>query len=140
MATSTSSTLTAPAHWAAQWLRIGWFLALNRTLEWQAGGLGPAPSYKPQRPVPKFNELLADLAGLVAADADAVKSGLYPPMPDDGTSLTDYIARIRAMMADLPEAHRRLRPFYPYTDQLAAERVGARGSNRFRNEKMHKIM
>lgn len=107
MATSTSSTLTAPAHWAAQWLRIGWFLALNRTLEWQAGSLGTAPSYKPQRPVPKFNELLTDLAGLVAADADAVKSGLYPPMPDDGTPLTDYIARIRAMMADVPEAYRR---------------------------------
>jgi hypothetical protein len=107
MATTAVSTFSAPAHWATQWMRIGWFLALNRTLEWQAGSLGPVPSYKPQRPVPKFNGLLADLAGLVAADAEAVKCGLYPPMPDDGTPLTDYIARIRAMMADIPEAYRR---------------------------------
>lgn len=107
MAAHATSPLAAPAHWTAQWLRVGWFLALNRTLEWQAAGLGPSMAYKPQRPVPKFNELLASLANLIAADADAVRSGLYRTMSDDGTALDDYAARIRAMMADLPEAYRR---------------------------------
>lgn len=107
MAAHAPSPLSGPAQWTTQWLRVAWFLALNRTLEWQSSTLGPGKSYKPQHPVPTFNELLADLGNLIAADAAAVRRGVYPPMSDDGTPLPDYVSRIRAMMADLPEAYRR---------------------------------
>ncbi len=107
MAGGFRSNLDAPAHWAAQWMRIGWFLALNRAVEWQASNLGGLPTYKPQRPVPSFNELLTDLARLIAADADAVRRQAYPLMADDGTPLSDYVNRVRAMLADLPGALQR---------------------------------
>lgn len=107
MAANASTTIDAPSHWASQWLRIGWFLALNRAVEWRAASLGPLPPYKPKRPVPRFNELLSTLGRLIEDDSAAVRQGLYPAMPDDGTSLADYVGRIRAMMADLPEALRR---------------------------------
>lgn len=122
LATDPAFPLAAPAQWTGQWLRVAWFLALNRALEWQSAGLGPAHSYKPERPVPKFNELLADLAILIADDAAAVRRGLYPPMSDDGTPLADYVARIRAMMADMPEAHRRRAKADADTAKSAPER------------------
>lgn len=99
--------LDVPAQWAGQWLRVGWFLALNRVVEWRAVQHGSATTYKPQRPVPRFDELLGELGRLLAADAQAVRDGLYPAMSDDGTSFADYIGRVRSMMADLPAAMQR---------------------------------
>lgn len=107
MAASLKSNLDASAHWAAQWMRIGWFLALNRVVEGRASSFGGLPSYKPQRPVPSFNELLADLARLVQSDVAAVRRGDYAAMPDDATPLSEYLERVRAMLADLPEALQR---------------------------------
>jgi ubiquinone/menaquinone biosynthesis C-methylase UbiE len=106
-ATAIGSTLDVTAHLAGQGVRLGWYLALNRLLDWRADSLGQRPTYKPQRPVPDMRALLADLGQLLLADAAAVRDGVFPPMADDGVSLREHLARVGAMFADLPEALRR---------------------------------
>jgi ubiquinone/menaquinone biosynthesis C-methylase UbiE len=61
------------------------------------------PGYTPTRPVPTQRELLAEIGQLALLDAQAVRDGLYPPMGDDGGSASDHFARLRAMLADLPQ-------------------------------------
>ncbi len=89
---------------ANQALRLGWYWGLSRLVERQTITAGLAPTYKPQRPVPKFQELLSDLGALLLQDATAVADGHYPPMPETGDSLSTHLGRIRAMIADVPEA------------------------------------
>jgi ubiquinone/menaquinone biosynthesis C-methylase UbiE len=95
------------AQLAGQSLRLGWYLALHRALDWQTDRLGKTPRYKPTLPVPTLRELLAELGQLLVSDALAVRDGLYPPMDDDAASLPSHLARVRDMFADLPEAYRR---------------------------------
>ncbi len=85
--------------------RFGWYFGINWLMDRQATRLGAArPSYKPSRPVPSKQEILADLAHLLIADAAAVSDGLYPPSRDEPGSIGDHFARLRLMMADMPEA------------------------------------
>ena len=81
-----ADTLGMAAQLAGQSLRFGWYFALNRALDWRTDQLGKTPRYKPARPVPTLQQLLADRAQLLMADAMAVRDGLYPPMDDDGAS------------------------------------------------------
>lgn len=92
------------AHLANQAVRLGWYWSLSRYIERQTREAGLAPTYKPQRPVPAFQELLTDLGQLLLEDATAVGEGHYPPMPETSDSLSTHISRIRAMIADVPEA------------------------------------
>jgi len=102
-----ANTLGMAAQLAGQSLRFGWYLALNRALDWRTDQLGKAPRYKPTRPVPTLQQMLADRGQLLMADALAVRDGLYPPMDDDGSSPLRYLARVQQMFADLPEAYAR---------------------------------
>ncbi len=102
-----ANTLGMAAQLAGQSLRFGWYLALNRALDWRTDQLGKTPRYKPTRPVPTLQQMLADRAQLLMADALAVRDGLYPPMDDDGSSPLRYLARVQQMFADLPEAYAR---------------------------------
>jgi ubiquinone/menaquinone biosynthesis C-methylase UbiE len=95
------------AQLAGQSLRFGWYLALNRALDWRTDQLGKTPRYKPTRPVPTMQQLLADRAQLLMADALAVRDGLYPPMDDDASTPLRYLFRVQRMFADLPEAYAR---------------------------------
>jgi ubiquinone/menaquinone biosynthesis C-methylase UbiE len=102
--------LAMAAQLAGQSLRFGWYFALNRALDWRTDRLvrpGDAPRYRPVRPVPSLQELLAAQAQLLMADALNVREGLYPPMDDDASSLPGHLARVRRMFADLPEAYAR---------------------------------
>jgi ubiquinone/menaquinone biosynthesis C-methylase UbiE len=92
------------AQFANQAARLGWYWGLSRLLERQSRDAGLAPTYKPQRPVPAFRDMLADLGQLLVEDARAVGEGRYPPMPETGDSLGTHLSRIRAMIADVPEA------------------------------------
>jgi ubiquinone/menaquinone biosynthesis C-methylase UbiE len=92
------------AQLAGQSLRFGWYFALNRVVEWRTGQLGLSRRYKPQRPVPSLQELLADQAQLLMADALAVRDGLYPPMEDEAASPLGHLFRVRQMLVDLPSA------------------------------------
>jgi ubiquinone/menaquinone biosynthesis C-methylase UbiE len=108
MATSMIGTaLDMSAQLTAQGARLGWYFALNRLVEWRADNLGERPAYKPKRPVPALGTLLADLGQLLMADALAVRDGVFAPMPEDGLSAREHLARIRDMFADLPEALQR---------------------------------
>src|SRR5262249_20144650 len=48
-----------------------------------------------------------DEAQLLLSDALAVNDHLYPPMEPQATLPIDHLARVRAMLADLPDALRR---------------------------------
>ena len=96
----------APIAMAAQLsstaLRFGWYFGVSRLMARQAARLGVGPSYKPTRAVPSQRELLAEIGRLAVQDAEAVRAGLYPPPQDDAGSAFDHLARLRAMLADLP--------------------------------------
>jgi ubiquinone/menaquinone biosynthesis C-methylase UbiE len=89
---------------AGQSLRFGWYFALNRLLEWRTDQLGMARRYKPSRPVPSLQQLLADQGQLLLSDALAVRDGIYPPMEDEPASPVQQLFRVRQMLADLPSA------------------------------------
>jgi len=103
--------MTHPLQQAAQiagnTARFGWYYGINWLLDRRVEQLGGKAVYRPSQPVPGRQELLADLANVFLADAKAVREGLYPPMTDETGSLADHLARLRLMMADLPEAVRR---------------------------------
>jgi ubiquinone/menaquinone biosynthesis C-methylase UbiE len=92
------------AQLAGQSLRFGWYFALNRLLDWRTDQLGKGPRYRPSRPVPSLEELLASQAELLLMDARAVRDGLYPAMDDETTPPLGQLARVRRMFADLPAA------------------------------------
>ncbi len=107
VAAGMSNTLAMAAQLAGQSLRFGWYLALNRALDWRTDQLGRTPRYRPTRPVPSLQELLAERAQLLMSDALNVREGLYPAMDDDAASLPRHLARVRAMFVDMPEAYAR---------------------------------
>jgi ubiquinone/menaquinone biosynthesis C-methylase UbiE len=100
-----SDNLGMAAQLAGQSLRFGWYFALNRLVDWRTSQLGLSrPPYKPGRPVPSLQELLADQAQLLMSDALAVRDGLYPPVDDEAASPLSHLLRARQMLADLPAA------------------------------------
>jgi len=99
-----SNTLGMAAQLAGESLRFGWYFALNRLVEWRTSQLGLARRYRPSRPVPSMQELLADQAQLLMSDALAVRDGLYPPMEGEAGSPVQHLFRVRRMLADLPDA------------------------------------
>jgi ubiquinone/menaquinone biosynthesis C-methylase UbiE len=106
-----SDNLAMAAQLAGQSLRFGWYFALNRVLDWRTDQLGRTidapPRYRPKRPVPSLQELLAAQAQLLMSDALNVREGLYPAMEDDAASLPGHLARVRRMFLDLPQAYAR---------------------------------
>ncbi len=97
-------TIGMARHLATQAARTGWYWGLSRLIDQQTRRAGLASRYKPARPVPTFQELMADLGALLVEDAKAVRDGRYPPMPEAGDSAGQYIARVRAMLRDVPVA------------------------------------
>jgi ubiquinone/menaquinone biosynthesis C-methylase UbiE len=97
----------APIEMAAQLsgtaMRFGWYYGVSRLMARNAARLGSEPSYTPTRPVPTQRELLTEIGQLALLDAQAVRDGLYPPMGDEPGSASDHFARLRAMLADLPQ-------------------------------------
>lgn len=89
---------------ANQGVRLAWYTGLNWMVDRRAKSLGAKPAYRPQRPVPTRQELTAELARLLMADAAAVRDGLYPVMADTADAPREHLARIQAMLADLPGA------------------------------------
>ena len=97
-------TVGMTTQFATQAARLGWYWGLSRLVARQTSAAGMASTYKPVRPVPEFRELLADLGNLLVEDAMAVRDGRYPPMPEASDSPAQHLARIRAMLADVPVA------------------------------------
>ena len=102
-----TNTFGMAAQLAGQSLRFGWYFALNRALDWRTDRLGRTPRYRPARPVPSRQELLAEQAQLLMSDALNVREGVYPAMDDDAASLPRHLERVRRMFADVPQAHAR---------------------------------
>jgi ubiquinone/menaquinone biosynthesis C-methylase UbiE len=97
-----SDTIGMATQLAGQTLRFGWYYGLNRLAGWRTEQLGKSRPYQPSRPVPTLQELLADHAQLLLADALAVRDGLYPPMEDEAGAPLGHLFRVRQMLADLP--------------------------------------
>src|SRR5262245_58476606 len=102
-----SNTIGMATQLAGESLRFGWYFALNRLVERRTSQLGLARRYRPTRPVPSTQELLADQAQLLRSEALGVRDGLYPPMEEETGSALRHLARVRRMLADLPEALQR---------------------------------
>jgi ubiquinone/menaquinone biosynthesis C-methylase UbiE len=85
-------------------LRFGWYYGVNWLADRQAGRLGGRLPYRPTRPVPTREAMLADLGRLLLADAEGVRDGLYPPIDDEGLALGDHLDRLRQMFNDFPAA------------------------------------
>jgi ubiquinone/menaquinone biosynthesis C-methylase UbiE len=85
-------------------LRFGWYYGVNWLADRQAGQLRARQPYRPTRPVPTREALLAELGRLLLADAEGVRDGLYPPIDDEGLALGDHLDRLRHMFADFPAA------------------------------------
>ena len=97
-------TIDMSAQLAGQAARLGWYWGIGRLIDRQTRSAGLASAYKPVRPVPTFQELLADLSALLLEDGKAVRDGHYPLMPEARDSLGEHVARVRAMIADVPAA------------------------------------
>ena len=102
-----SNPISQAAQLASNSARFGWYYGINWLMDQQASRLGSRPSYKPTRPVPTKQAMLADLAAVFLADANAVRDGLYPAVTDELLSIGDHLSRLRLMMADMPAALRR---------------------------------
>jgi ubiquinone/menaquinone biosynthesis C-methylase UbiE len=102
-----SDTLGMASQLAGQSLRFAWYFALNRALDLRTDQLGTTPRYRPTRPVPSRQELLAEQAQLLMSDALNVRDGVYPAMADDPAPLPRHLARVRQMFLDLPQAYAR---------------------------------
>ena len=98
------STLQLGRQLALNAARFGWFYGLNRLVDLEARRLGARPAYKPKRPVPSQQELMASLSALFLADAEAVRKGLAPAAEPRAARLPDHVSRIREMIADVPAA------------------------------------
>ncbi len=100
-------TIGMTAHLARQAARAGWYYGISRLLARQtqsARTSAAAADFKPQRPVPKFQDLLTDLGKLILEDAKAVRDGRYPSMPEAGDDFGRHVSRVRGMIADVPVA------------------------------------
>ena len=99
-----TSALDVAGHVATQSLRLAWYYGLNRAVERRSQRLATPRRYKPSRAVPSTGELLADIGRLLLTDADAVRRGQAAPAAPDDASAAGHLARVRAMLADLPAA------------------------------------
>ncbi len=99
-----ANTIGMAARLAGNSVRFGWYYGINRLVERQADRMNARPRFKPERPVPSRQELLADLGRLFVEDAARVRDGTYPPEEEALGGLMDHVARLRLMMADLPGA------------------------------------
>jgi ubiquinone/menaquinone biosynthesis C-methylase UbiE len=100
-----SDYLGMSAQLAGNAVRFGWFSGLNWLMDRQRARLGGETSrYRPVRPVPSRDELFAELRRLLIADAAFVRDGLLPPGEDEPEGLVEHLARLRAMLRDLPES------------------------------------
>ncbi|MDX2288994.1 MAG: class I SAM-dependent methyltransferase [Hyphomicrobiaceae bacterium] len=82
--------------------RLGWYTGINWLMRREGLRRGPATEpYEPKRPVPSREDLMASIRELLRADAEAVRDGLYPPMPGEELRLREHLSRLRAMARDL---------------------------------------
>lgn len=128
-----ADTLGMATQLAGNAVRFGWYSGINWLLSREASRKGSAPRYKPERPVPSQAELMRDLRALFLDDAEAVRTGLYPPA-ETGVSLARHMNDLRAMFADLPETVRRRQSEETHS---AATRPGAEGLPDYYTQDFH---
>lgn len=87
-------------------LRLGWYTGVNWFMTRESLRHGVPPAFKPTKPVPSRDALIADVRQLMRRDAEAVRDGLYPA-GEDGVGMVEHLSRLRAMFRDIPETVRR---------------------------------
>lgn len=103
------ATLGMAAQLIGNTVRFGWYSGINWYASREARRHAVAPAYRPARPVPSRWELFADVAELFVADAQAVRDGVYPSMPEPSEGLIEHLSRVSGMLGDLPDSVRRRR-------------------------------
>jgi ubiquinone/menaquinone biosynthesis C-methylase UbiE len=129
------NALATTTQLAAHALRIGWYWSLNQIVDRQVARTGAAPTIERSRPIPGRDAIFADLARLMRQDAAAVGDGRRPPLPiTEGAGLADQLARLRAMLADAPEAARRRAAAEHRTSQTTPQASEAHLPDYFRQD------
>ena len=105
-------------------LRFGWYWGVNQLADRKAERLGARVPYRPTRPVPSREAILAEVGRLLIADAEGVRDGIYPPIDDEGLALGDHLGRLRQMFRDLPGALSRRQTRDASTVRAAADTDG----------------
>ncbi|MGI9382322.1 MAG: class I SAM-dependent methyltransferase [Methyloligellaceae bacterium] len=103
-----ADTLGMYTQLARQAARAAWYYGLHEAsnrFAWDR--MGDAPRYRPERPVPSTEALIASVVELLVSDANNVRDGIYPAMVDELGSPVDHLKRVREMFADIPRAVRR---------------------------------
>lgn len=105
-------------------LRFGWYSGVHWLMDRESARHGATPRYKPVRPVPTRDELLADLRRLLIADAALVRDGILPPDDAAPGGISDHLSRVRAMLADLPSSIGRRESEETRTAEVLADPTG----------------
>ncbi len=105
-------------------LRFGWYSGVHWLMDRESARLGATPRYKPVRPMPSREELLADLRRLLLTDAALVRDGIVPPDDAGPGGIGDHLGRIRAMLADLPGSIGRRESEETRTAEVLADPTG----------------
>lgn len=100
-----SNTIRATIDFAANMVRLGWYTGVGTVADWtaQRAGYSPAPR-PPERVVPDRDTIMADLVGLFQSDADLVRRGAAAIQVEPANGVFEYVGRLRAMLADIPQA------------------------------------
>jgi ubiquinone/menaquinone biosynthesis C-methylase UbiE len=113
LASPFSDAITRIAYGVRQLPRIAWFVGHGLALRQlsnaarQADAEKTAPRALTAAPVPRRNDLYADMAALFLQDLANVEAGIYPiPMDHDGSLLTS-LRRSWMFFDDLPKIHQR---------------------------------
>lgn len=92
---------------ASNAVRFGLYYGVNLLVGRDKDRKAWRQKYEPKGPMPSRRDIFSSLRMLLIEDAKAVRDGLYPPMDSDPLGVGSSLARIRQMLADLPDAARR---------------------------------
>lgn len=93
---------------AGNYLRFGWYSGVGWFATRESSRIAPPKPVERKYPVPSRQELLADLGDLFRRDAELVRDGLAAASAGEAASgIADHVARLAAMLRDVPDAVRR---------------------------------
>ncbi len=102
-----TNRIAMTAQLASNTIRFGWYYAINQLVDARSSRSSKKTDYRPERPVPRREEIFQELRELLLADAAAAGAGLYPVMDNLPDDVITNIRRLQAMLADVPQAAKR---------------------------------
>jgi ubiquinone/menaquinone biosynthesis C-methylase UbiE len=100
-----SHSIHANIDFAANMLRLGWYTGVGVLADRIADRAGHMPATRrPERVVPDQKAVVSDMIELFRRDADLVRRGAAAVAVETASEILDHFSRLRAMLADIPQA------------------------------------